>query len=227
MVGDMDDKEIIYDHYKDTFELQKCYLAKRDKITVLLLVLCILLIGLIFDPNYISEKVNYVLNSQIENLVFDLQFINTGIILIMLWYTLQYYLVVLQIEKMYNYLNECEKKLSDLMESATINREGAYYLKSYPWLKDLADIFFVIGVPAGIITLSIFKILNEWQWTSYIRIVDISLLAILVLFSIMYLSNRKLREEYFDKTVYPSLKWYQRLIGYLRIKSYQSEENNG
>ena len=223
----MEDKEILYDHYKDTFEQQKSYLEKRDKITILLLVLCILLIGLIFDPNYISEKVNFILNSQVEDLAFDLQFINTGIILIMLWYTLQYYLVVLQIEKMYSYLNECEKKLSDLMEDATINREGAYYLKSYPWLKDLADTFFVVGVPVGIIALSVFKIINEWQWTSNIRILDIILLMLLVIFSILYLSNRKLREEYFDKTSYPSLKWHQRIFGYFRFKSYQTVVNNG
>ena len=145
----------------------------------------------------------------------------------MLWYTLQYYLVVLQIEKMYSYLNECEKKLSDLMEDATINREGAYYLKSYPWLKDLVLSFFFVGVPVGIIALSVFKIINEWQWTSNIRLLDIILLMLLVIFSILYLSNRKLREEYFDKTSYPSLKWHQRIFGYFRFKSYQTVVNNG
>ena len=31
----MEDKEILYDHYKDTFEQQKSYLEKRDKMTIL------------------------------------------------------------------------------------------------------------------------------------------------------------------------------------------------
>lgn len=51
----MDGIEVLYDHYKDTFEQQKSNLTKRDHLTVLLLILAILLIGLIFDPNYISS----------------------------------------------------------------------------------------------------------------------------------------------------------------------------
>lgn len=77
----MEGIEVLYDHYKDTFEQQKRYLAKRDHLTVLLMILAILLIGLIFDPNYISIKLNTIINAQVNNLVFDFEFINTGLII--------------------------------------------------------------------------------------------------------------------------------------------------
>lgn len=95
----MEGIEVLYDHYKDTFEQQKRYLAKRDHLTVLLMILAILLIGLIFDPNYISIKLNTIINAQVNNLVFDFEFINTGLIIAFFWFSLQYYMIVLQIEK--------------------------------------------------------------------------------------------------------------------------------
>ena len=66
----MEGIEVLYDHYKDTFEQQKRYLAKRDHLTILLMILAILLIGLIFDPNYISCKLNTVIKAHVSNLVF-------------------------------------------------------------------------------------------------------------------------------------------------------------
>ena len=131
----MEGIEVLYDHYKDTFEQQKGYLAKRNHLTVLLMILAILLIGLIFDPNYISCKLNTVIKAQVSNLVFDFQFINTGLIIAFFWFSLQYYMVVLQIEKMYKYLDQCETSLCAGYTGFKINREGAYYLKSYPWMS--------------------------------------------------------------------------------------------
>ena len=62
----MEGIDVLYDHYKDTFEQQKRYLAKRDHLTVLLMVLVILLIGLIFNPDYISTKMNLVIGAQVD-----------------------------------------------------------------------------------------------------------------------------------------------------------------
>ena len=212
--------EIYYDHYKDTFEQQKSYIAKRDRLTLMLLIFAILLIGLIFDPVTFDEKLNIIIGAQVADLTFDLQFLNTGLILITFWYLLQYYMVVLQIEKIYCYLSECEKRLTDGNPDFPINREGAYYLKSYPWLKDIADYIFVLGIPVGFIVLSVSKIVMEWSWLSNLRFVDIVFLGLIIIFSLLYISNRKLKEEYFDKEVNPTRFWYQRLLGYFRIKEY-------
>lgn len=210
----MEGIEVLYDHYKDTFEQQKMYLAKRDHLTVLLLILAILLIGLIFDPNYISSKLNAVIKAQVDNLVFDFEFINTGLIIAFFWFSLQYYMVVLQIEKMYKYLDQCEASLCAGYTGFKINREGAYYLKSYPWMKTLADRFFVLGIPIGFITLSVCKIVNEWCWISKLHYIDIIFLFLTSLYSLLYISNRVFHEEYFDEVSHPNEDLLMRIKGY-------------
>ncbi len=210
----MEGIEVLYDHYKDTFEQQKRYLAKRDHLTVLLLILAILLIGLIFDPNYISSKLNAVIKTQVDNLVFDFEFINTGLIIAFFWFSLQYYMVVLQIERMYKYLDQCEASLCAGYTDFKINREGAYYLKSYPWMKTLADRFFVLGIPIGFITLSLCKIVNEWCWISKLHYIDIIFLFLTSLYSLLYISNRVFHEEYFDEVSHPNEDLLMRIKGY-------------
>lgn len=211
----MEGIEVLYDHYKDTFEQQKRYLAKRDHLTVLLLILVILLIGLIFDPNYISSKLNAVIKAQVDNLVFDFEFINTGFIIAFFWFSLQYYMVVLQIERIYKYLDQCEASLCAGYTEFKINREGAYYLKSYPWMKTLADRFFVLGIPIGFITLSVCKIVNEWCWISKLHYIDIIFLFLTSLYSLLYISNRVFHEEYFDEVSHPNEDLLTRIKGYL------------
>ena len=210
----MEGIEVLYDHYKDTFEQQKRYLAKRDHLTVLLMILAILLIGLIFDPNYISIKLNTIINAQVNNLVFDFEFINTGLIIAFFWFSLQYYMIVLQIEKMYKYLDQCETSLCAGYTEFKINREGAYYLRSYPWMKTLADKFFVLGIPIGFIALSVCKIVNEWSWISNLHYIDIIFLFLTSLYSLLYISNRVFHEEYFDVETHPNLDFCTRLKRY-------------
>lgn len=210
----MEDKEILYDHYKDTFEQQKGYLAKRNQLTVLLMVIAVLLIGLIYDPDNVSSKVNTLINAQVDKLYFDFNVINTGLILAFFWFSLQYYMVVLQIEKMYKYIKECEDKLSNAFSDFDINREGAYYLKSYPWLKVFANEFFVLGIPIGFIILTVSKIINEWNWTAELKLVDIVFLALTTIFSLLYISNRKLHEEFFDAEANPNISFLKRLKRY-------------
>lgn len=212
----MEGIEVLYDHYKDTFELQKGYLAKRDHLTVLLMILAVLLIGLIFEPNYISNKLNAIIQAQIDNLVFDFEFINTGLIIAFFWFSLQYYMVVLQIEKMYKYLDQCEESLCLGYTGFKINREGAYYLKLYPWMKTCADKFFVLGIPLGFITLSVCKIVNEWCWISSLHYVDIIFLSLTSIYSLLYISTRVFHEEYFGRESYPNLHLYARLKGYFK-----------
>lgn len=224
MVGNMENEtEQIaqyYDHYKDTFEQQKAYLARRDYLTLLLLLLAIILIGLLVDPSNLGEKFNIIIGAQVKDLRFDLHFINTGVILVTFWYLLQYYMVVLQVEKMYKYISECEERLAKATPRYPINREGAYYLKSYPWLKNIADYIFVLGFPLGYIVLCVIKITNECVWTTPLKYVDILVLCLIIFFSLLYISNRKLHEEYWNKNNY-DISFYKRLIGYLGVKKYK------
>lgn len=210
----MEDKEILYDHYKDTFEQQKEYLTKRDRLTVLLLLDVVLLI--MYNPNDVGCKLNAIISAQVDNLMFDFQVINTGLVIILFWLSLQYYMVVLQIEKMYKYIAGCEEKLSESFPGFDISREGAYYLKSYPWLKWCADKIFVLGIPIGFVILTVCKIINEWHWGTSLKFVDIVFLILTAIFSLLYMSNRMLHEEPFSKKSYPNLNKKERVKRYFK-----------
>ena len=207
-----------YDHYKETFALQQGYLSERNKLTVWLLVLLILVAGFIYDPTMLNEKVNKYVESHVDGLAFELKYLNTGVVFLLLWVMTRYYQVVFQIEKMYKYLSECETKLSE--GKYVVNREGAFYLKSYPWLNDVVDFCYVVLLPLAIIATSIVKIVNEASWATHFKWVDFIGLGLIILFSLLYLSNRKLKEEYFDKEKYPDMKFFQRLWCYLRLKKH-------
>lgn len=91
------------------------------------------------------------------------------------------------------YISECEKRLTDATTLFPINREGAYYLKSYPWLKNIADYIFVLGFPFGYIVLCVTKIVNEWDWTTPLKYVDIIVLCLIIFFSVVYFKSEVTR----------------------------------
>ena len=132
----MQSESDFYDHYKESFSLQQGYLSERNKLTVAMLLLLVFIAGFIYDPVMLNEKVNTYVAAQVEGLAFEMKYLNTGVIFLFLWVMTRYYQVVLQIEKMYHYLDDCEKMLNK-EGNFKVNREGVYYLKSYPWLSAL------------------------------------------------------------------------------------------
>ena len=206
-----------YDHYKETFALQQGYLAERNKLTVWMLILLVFVAGFIYDPAMLNEKVNKYVESQVEGFALELKYLNTGVIFLLLWVMTRYYQVVFQIEKMYLYLKDCEDKLSE-DNNYIVNREGAYYLKSYPWFSDVVNACYVTLLPLAIIIVAVVKIVNECSWPTHFRYVDFIGLGLIIFLSLLYLSNRLFREEYFDKFQFSDMKWNERVLRYLRIK---------
>lgn len=212
----MKSEDLYYDHYKDTFEKQLDYLKGRNRLTLVLLFLMVFLLALVVKPMSIGEKANIYLDGVAKGLSFNLSSINTIIIFVSLWVEVRYFQVVMQIERMYSYLHECEEKLNKEGEYV-VNREGAYYLKSYPWLKELVDFCYVVLLPIAIVVIAIVRIVTEWNWTGWLKCVDVCGLLMIVIFSLLYLSHRILREEYFSKTAHPGLDLCKRICGYLRM----------
>ena len=205
-----------YDHYKETFTIQQGYLSERNKLTASMLVLLVLVAGFIYDPALLNDKVNTYVASHISGLAFELKYLNTGVIFLLLWVMTRYYQVVFQIEKMYRYLNDCEEKLSE-QGAYKINREGAFYLKSYPWFKDVVDFCYVVLLPLAIIVIAVVKIIKECNWTTHFKFIDFIGLGLIVFLSLLYMSNRLLKEEYFDKKLHPDMQWFCRLLAYFRL----------
>ena len=208
-----------YDHYKDTLSLQQTYLAERNKLTLTLLILVVLMAVFIYEPSMIVEKLNTILESRVKGLAFGMKYINTGLIFLFLWVLTRYYQTVVKIDRMYKYLAKCEKKLSGDKDEYQIDREGDFYDNNKSKMDGVLNRCYGYLLPIAIIVLALFKIGKEISWATLFRFVDILGLGFIIFMSLLYLSNVWLREEYFDrnKEEYRGMKWYKRLLGYLRI----------
>ena len=206
-----------YDHYKDTFAIQQGNLSDRNKMTLYLLVLLVLLMAFIYDPAMLNNQINRCLTNKVGSITIELKFLNTGIIFLILWVMIRYYQLVFEVERIYKYLTEIEAKLSE-DQKFIINREGVYYLKSYPWFKDFLDFCYVRILPLGIIATAVLRIYTESNWATNFKYVDYIGLGLIIIFSLLYLSNRVFGEEFFDKKSHPKMSFCDRVLAYFKFK---------
>lgn len=185
----MKSEDNYYDHYKDTWSLQQSYLSERNKLTASLLILLVLVAGFMYEPAMLPEKVNTYLNSRVTGLAFDVKYLNTGLIFLLLWVMTRYYQAVMKIDRMYDYLNECETKLSDGSDYK-INREGAYYYEKRSWMTIVLKYCYGLFLPLAIIVIAIIKIVNESDATTRVKVADFIGLGLIILMSLLFLSNR-------------------------------------
>lgn len=181
---------LYYDHYKDTFEQIKGYLLKRDKNTIVLIVLLAIISFFSIDSGKFADFVNQYLNSQfgINGVSFEL--LNSILLFALLLSTYNYYQICVCIERAYKYLHNVENTLSGMMKM-NIDRESSNYLNKYPAISELAHLFYVYVIPLFIIFVIVLKIIVECSLTSGLGlIIDILLSSLIVLSSFVYLFDR-------------------------------------
>ncbi|MEG0900252.1 MAG: hypothetical protein RSF40_11155 [Oscillospiraceae bacterium] len=209
----MESQDNFYDHYKDTFDLQKGYLKKRDSLTVVLLIMTAVLLLQIQAPNITQDIANILIKKQAEGVQIDFMYVNSILIFTYLWVVMQYYMIVLLIERNYTYIHSIEKKISNKGDYK-IQREGVNYLQSYPWLKSLVNQIYKGIFPLLVIVVVIIKFIIEYQQQYEFIIFDAIILGLVFLLSLLYLSNRYFNEEYLSN------KRYSRFSLYIRLKKY-------
>lgn len=187
--------EILYDHYKDSFENQKSFLRKRDYYTLICLGLIAILSFQISDPDQSAILSNEVIKKNIGDVAIDFWYINNILTFALLWVVILYYQINLLIERMYKYIQEIEHKITTEIKPFEISREGKAYLDHYPFLSDVVHIIYSVGFPLILIIVSLVKWLKEismfadpWKnghfWANTIFI------FMIILISFLYLSNR-------------------------------------
>lgn len=205
--------EIIYDHYKDSFSIQQGYMAKRDRLTIYILLCFVAFAFVITNPDTLSKIINsYICKAlSLKEGVFDFAIVNTGIIYLLLWFILQYYQICLTIEGQYKYIHNLELKLDN------VGREGVDY--EYYSLKKVANFIYTWLIPVGIIIASSIRCVFEYKSFNTNVIVDLIGLVIIILISILYFSDRNLCWVYFDKE-YKKIGLWKRILGFLKIKDF-------
>jgi len=187
--------EILYDHYKDSFENQKSYLQKRNYYTLICLSLIATLSFQISNPDQSNVISNELIKKNIGDIKIDFSYINNVLTFALLWVVIMYYQINFLIEKIYKYIQEIEVRLTKEMKPFEISREGKTYLDHYPWLSEVVHNIYLIGFPMTLIFVSIIK------WTTEKKQIvepfknghfwfDTIFLFGIVLTSLLYLTNR-------------------------------------
>lgn len=187
--------EILYDHYKDTFENQKISLRKRNSYTLICLGIIALLSFQMYNPNQSNIISNELIKKNIGNITIDFSYINNVLTFSLLWVTMMYYQINLHIERIYRYIQEVEEKLTNEMTPFEISREGKTYLDHYPWLSELVHKIYSIGFPLVLILVAIIKWTAEKNqfiepFKSGNFWLDTIFLFGILLTSILYITNR-------------------------------------
>lgn len=155
----MEDKkiEILYDHYKDTFEQQKIYLRRRNAYTLICLGLIAAFSFQITSPTQSIDIASQLIKEHIGDIKIEFGYINNVLTFALLWVVIMYFQINFLIEKHYDYIGKIEQKLSEF----EITREGKSYLGNYPLLSSVVHRIYTILFPVTIIAVAIIKWVTE------------------------------------------------------------------
>lgn len=159
----MDNLEISYDHYKETFGLIKENEKNRNKIFIILSILIAALYLLGVDPQNSYKTLNDLANEHLNiKIYFTSNIVNTLIWIITLYFTVRYFQIVAHIERQYDYLHKIEEEINSKIDT-TFSREGKSYLNKYPLLLNIIYYIYTGVFPLIYIIVVSYKLYLEWQ----------------------------------------------------------------
>lgn len=193
----MDKTSILYDHYKDTFLIQKDNEKSRNKLFIVLCICILILMLMIVYPNNIYDNIQELFVDKLGiSINFELKVLEAFNWFIISYITIRYYQINANIEKNYKYIHHIENEL-EKKHKLPIYREGRNYLNQYPMFLTFSYIFYKYVFPIlfslCIVTKIIFNIINKLSLPFLI----ISILATigLIIINISYfIFNYKLRK---------------------------------
>lgn len=194
----MNKAEILYDHYKDSFLIQKENEKSRNKLFIILCICILMLMLMVIYPNNIYENIQELFLDRLGvNIKFELKVIELFIWFIILYLTIRYYQINANIEKNYNYIHELEKKLEKQFK-LHIYREGKNYLNQYPLFLTFSYVFYKYVFPMLFSICLIIKIISDIlnKLSLPFLIISIMVMICLIVINLSYfVFNIKLRKE--------------------------------
>lgn len=212
----MEPLELLYDHYKETFNLSKEAQNRRNKSFLMLCILEAISFWFLIQP----EKVFQLLTDGINNgLDVSLSLSNT-IMQTLLWIVTVYILIryiqdVLYVERQYGYLSALEKQISELNEIDIFKRESDNYLSNYPIVLNLIDLFYKTFMPILFIIINSVRIFMEWENAIRISIAlvcDTAIFSAVFIITWFYFFEIHSKITNFLKEKLPPIAWIARVI---------------
>lgn len=187
----MEKEEIVYDHYKETCDICRNHEKDRNRLfTIVCILLTVLFLLMFAEENVVEilhtwtkEKYNFDFNLSVGT-------IQSLIWILLLYFSIRYYQQCIRIEKLYQYVHELEKRISNEL-NFDIMREGMNYLQKYPWVLNFIWIIYTVIFPVLYFILIVTIICIElctraWEWNLCIHILlgicDCTLTLLYVIF---------------------------------------------
>jgi len=155
--------EALTDHYKDTFHYVREYVAIRDRLFLLVLVLLGLQFFQISSPDTSSTAiVDFFKNHLGFQISADKHSLNAILWFALLSVVVRYFQANVYINRQYKYLHVLEDKFTRLFGEKTIIREGKHYLSAYPLFSDWTNCLYTWVFPVLLLLTGGFKIYSDW-----------------------------------------------------------------
>lgn len=195
----MGNREIIYDHYKDSFLLQRENEKIRNKLFIEIIVtIAVLMMLTLFPNNFINYFQQLILSIYEVDITIEINILEILIWFILVYFTIKYFQINSNIEKNYKYIYQLEETLNKKYKLA-ISREGKNYLNVYPQFLDYTYKFYKYIFPMLYIVILIYKnilnVLNNGIF-DFMSIVVLLVTILLIKLNISYINfNKKISEK--------------------------------
>lgn len=184
----MEETELLYDHYKDTFSHLKAYRDQRDMLTVLSTIGIAVVYLSFFLPSDFDSVSKTILENKLTVKLSDCNVLESLILFVVLVLIMKYFQVNIFIQRQYDYIHKIEKKLSSKLVNVKIEREGKEYLKNYPLILSTADFIYKIGFPILLISSMIFKWIQCLKGVIEFKLFSLFMFNSVIIFTIISLT---------------------------------------
>ena len=195
----MDKIELLYDHYKETCEIQRTNLKIRNTAFVIVIIILGMLLLLSYSPDTIGAVILSILNHE-YGIDAEIQFglIQSLVCVVLLYSSMRYYQTTVYLERLYKYLHKVEDRLNTAIsdENIIIDREGRSYLSGYPQFNDTIDFMYKWLFPILYIVAIAIKIYTEKRCSLAYALDVVLFIGSFVLCILYILFNAKVVSDY-------------------------------
>ena len=192
----MNNIEILYDHYKETVSEIKKQENKRNKLFIIILLHILILFLISFKSQSMCNIISDILMEQWKiGFYFSINTVQIFLMISMLYCVVRYYQINIHIDKTYPYIHKLEENLSAKLDE-NIEREGKNYLIKYPKIQDLVYYSYKYIFPSLFIFALLYRLILNDTWNSLIiKIAEIIVTIILIVFNVLYIIDMYNQEK--------------------------------
>ena len=153
--------DILNDHYKDTFSHQQGYLKRRDRFSLYLFLVLVIMFLEVVSPSGTETVISKLTSKYLDGVSLETSFVRCLMWLFLFGLVVRYYQTVVSVERQYAYLHKLEREITTFFSSEIpFTREGKSYLKNYPMFSGWIDFLYRWVFPA---TLMLFTGVKLWS----------------------------------------------------------------